>query len=117
MKVWPFGAGLQKQAPNYLELLWSKAMVVNVKEKVQHDCIRYGYGRRTIEPLLKYRKRSNDVKTEVRVGLWISPREICLLLGRRPVCKWRDPYLGSCMERGNLCFAAKGEIQVEDPLG
>ena len=29
----PLGAGLQEQASNRLKLLWSKAMVVSVKEK------------------------------------------------------------------------------------
>ena len=33
MRVWPLGAGFQGQAPNRLKLLWSKAMVVSVKEK------------------------------------------------------------------------------------
>jgi hypothetical protein len=30
---WPLEAGLQEQASNHLKLLWSKAMVVSVKEK------------------------------------------------------------------------------------
>jgi hypothetical protein len=30
----PLGVGLQEQAPNRLKLLWSKAMVVSVEEKV-----------------------------------------------------------------------------------
>ena len=30
----PLGAGLQEQASNYLKLLWSRAMVVSVEEKV-----------------------------------------------------------------------------------
>jgi hypothetical protein len=29
----PLGAGLQKQAPNYLKLLWLRARVVSVEEK------------------------------------------------------------------------------------
>ena len=33
MRVWPLEAGLQEQASNHLKLLWSKAMVVSVKEK------------------------------------------------------------------------------------
>ncbi len=33
MRVWPLRAGLQEQASNHLKLLWSKAMVVSVKEK------------------------------------------------------------------------------------
>jgi hypothetical protein len=31
---WPLGVGLQEQASKHLKLLWSKAMVVSVEEKV-----------------------------------------------------------------------------------
>jgi hypothetical protein len=34
------GAAMQVEASNRLKLLWSKAMVVSVKEKVPHDGIR-----------------------------------------------------------------------------
>jgi hypothetical protein len=34
MRVWPLGVGLQEQASKHLKLLWSKAMVVSVEEKV-----------------------------------------------------------------------------------
>jgi len=37
----PLGAGLQEQASNHLKLLWAKAMVVSVEEKVPQDGIRY----------------------------------------------------------------------------
>jgi hypothetical protein len=33
------GVGLQEQAPKHLKLLWSKAMVVSVEEKVSPDGI------------------------------------------------------------------------------
>ena len=33
---WPLEAGLQEEASNHLKLLWSKAMVVSVKEKSRH---------------------------------------------------------------------------------
>jgi hypothetical protein len=33
MRVVSLGAGLQEQAPNYLKLLWAKAMVVSIEEK------------------------------------------------------------------------------------
>ena len=39
MRVWPLGVGLQEQAPKHLKLLWSKAMVVSVEEKVPPDGI------------------------------------------------------------------------------
>ena len=35
----PLGAGLQEQASNHLKLLWSKAMVVSVKEKSRHRIV------------------------------------------------------------------------------
>ncbi len=39
MRVWPLEAGLQEQASNHLKLLWSKAMVVSVKEKSRHKIV------------------------------------------------------------------------------
>ena len=36
----PLGAAMQVKASNHLKLLWSKAMVVSVKEKVPQDGIR-----------------------------------------------------------------------------
>ena len=36
----PLGAVMQVEAPNHLKLLWSKAMVVSVKEKVLLERIR-----------------------------------------------------------------------------
>ena len=39
MRVWPLGAALQEEAPNHLKLLWSKAMVVSVKEKARHKTV------------------------------------------------------------------------------
>ncbi len=47
MRVWPLEAGLQEQASNRLKLLWLKAMVVSVKEKVPQDGIRCGSSKRT----------------------------------------------------------------------
>ncbi len=36
----PLGAAVQAEASNHLKLLWSKAMVVSVKEKARHDLVR-----------------------------------------------------------------------------
>ena len=36
----PSGAALQEEASNHLKLLWSRAMVVSVEEKVLLDGIR-----------------------------------------------------------------------------
>jgi hypothetical protein len=36
----PLGAAVQAEAPNRLKLLWSKAMVVSVKEKARQDLVR-----------------------------------------------------------------------------
>jgi hypothetical protein len=35
----PLEVGLQEQASNHLKLLWSKAMVVSVKEKARHKTV------------------------------------------------------------------------------
>ena len=39
MRVWPLGAALQEEASNHLKLLWSKAMVVSVKEKARRKTV------------------------------------------------------------------------------
>jgi hypothetical protein len=39
MRIWLLGAGLQEPASKHLKLLWSKAMVVSVAEKVPPDGI------------------------------------------------------------------------------
>ena len=36
----PLGAAMQVEASNHLKLLWSKAMVVSVKEKAKRDFVR-----------------------------------------------------------------------------
>ena len=36
----PLGAAMQVEASNHLKLLWSKAMVVSVKEKAEQDSVR-----------------------------------------------------------------------------
>ncbi|GAB6153247.1 hypothetical protein JCM17380_19970 [Desulfosporosinus burensis] len=36
----PFGAAIQVEASNHLKLLWTKAMVVSVKEKARQDLVR-----------------------------------------------------------------------------
>jgi hypothetical protein len=43
----PSGVARQGEASNHLKLLWSRAMVVSVEEKVPRDGIRWGSGRRT----------------------------------------------------------------------
>jgi len=40
MEVWPSEAALQGEASNHLKLLWLRAMVVSVGEKVSRDEIR-----------------------------------------------------------------------------
>ena len=36
----PLGAAIQVEASNHLKLLWTKAMVVSVKEKARQDLVR-----------------------------------------------------------------------------
>jgi hypothetical protein len=47
MRVGPLEVGLQEQASNHLKLLWSKAMVVSVKEEAKRDFVRCVPWRRT----------------------------------------------------------------------
>ena len=56
MRDRPLAAGLQDQAANHLELLWSRAGVVSVKEKARETCqVRIGKTSAS-EPLMKRRK-------------------------------------------------------------
>jgi hypothetical protein len=46
MEVWPSDVGLRGQASNHPVLRWLKTVVVSDREKVWHDRIRWGPGRR-----------------------------------------------------------------------
>ena len=60
-----FEAVLQEKASNHSKLLWSKAMVVSVREKVsKKKTSGKNQGDEEIEPLLKCRKRKGETKTE-----------------------------------------------------
>ncbi len=60
----PLGIGLQEQVPNHPKLLWSRAMVVSIEEKLLHDGSRCDSGRRTkVNHSMKCRKAKDDVKT------------------------------------------------------
>jgi hypothetical protein len=85
MRVWPLGVGLQEQASKHLKLLWSKAMVVSVEEKVPLDGISYESERRAqANHSMRCRKLKDDVKTGGYLYARISPGATCLLPGRRP---------------------------------
>jgi hypothetical protein len=81
----PLGVGLQEQAPKHLKLLWSKAMVVSVEEKVPPDGIScYSERRAQANHPMRCRKHKDDVKTGGYLYTRISPEVTCLLSGRRP---------------------------------
>jgi len=85
MRVWPLGVGLQEQASKHLKLLWSKAMVVSVEEKVPLDGISCESERRAqANHPMRCRKLKDDVKTGGYLYTRISPGDTCLLPGRRP---------------------------------
>ena len=60
----PFEVALQEGASNHSKLRWSKAKVVSVREKVSYKVSGKGQGDEAIEPLLKCRKRIDEIKTE-----------------------------------------------------
>ena len=70
------------------------------------------------EPLLTCRKRRDVAETRLQLLAWDGARRV-------PAdCPSGDrhedgvrPARGSCVERGNLRFDAKGDLQVADPLG
>ena len=64
MRDRPLAAGLQNQAANRLELLWSRARVVSVKEKARETCqVRVGKTSAS-EPFDEASKIEGDVRTE-----------------------------------------------------
>ena len=60
----PSEAALQEEASNHSKLRWSKARVVSVREKVSRKRSGESQGDEAIEPLLKCRKRMDEIKTE-----------------------------------------------------
>jgi hypothetical protein len=60
----PSGAALQEEASNHSKLRWSKAKVVSVREKVPYKVSGKDQGDEEIEPLMKCRKRIDEIKTE-----------------------------------------------------
>ena len=62
---------MQEEAPNHLKLLWSKAMVVSVEEKVETRSRQVSAKEtNTSEPLMKCRKRRDAVKTRRESLAW-----------------------------------------------
>ncbi|EKE09253.1 MAG: hypothetical protein ACD_16C00204G0002 [uncultured bacterium] len=60
----PSEAALQEEVTNHSELRWSKAKVVSVREKVSYKISGRDQGDEAIKPLLKCRKRIDEIKTE-----------------------------------------------------
>ncbi len=73
MRVWPLGVGLQEQASKHLKLLWSKAMVVSVEEKVPLDGISCESERRA---QANHSMRRRKIMDEVKTGLlyWVQDK-------------------------------------------
>ena len=59
-----FEAALQEEASNHSKLRWLRAKVVSVREKVSYKTSGESQGDEVIEPLLKCRKRIDEIKTE-----------------------------------------------------
>jgi len=55
---------LQEEASNHSKLLWLISRVVSVREKVSYKTSGKNQGDEAIEPLLKCRKRIEEIKTE-----------------------------------------------------
>lgn len=60
----PSEAALQEEASNHSKLRWSKAKVVSVREKVSYKISGKDQRDEAIKPLLKCRKRIDEIKTE-----------------------------------------------------
>ena len=60
----PSKATLQGRALNHFKLRWLRARVVSVEEKVSYKISGKDQGDEEIKPLLKCRKRINEIETE-----------------------------------------------------
>ena len=79
---WPSAVALQGEAANHRELRRSRAGVVSVAEKARCQRVRCGSRRRAqSEPLMKCRKRIDDIETGVELLLRDEPGG-CLLTGQ-----------------------------------
>ena len=90
MRERPLAAGLQDQAANRLELLWSRARVVSVKEKARLTCqVRIGKTSAS-EPLMKRRKAKVMSKPGSTGCPGMSVGGTCLLPTWHPAFRWRE---------------------------
>jgi len=99
----PLRTGLQGQVLNHLKLQWSRAIVVSVKEKGRTRSCQVRIKETNVsEPLMTYRKLTDDVKTEGLHCLRTSSDGTCLQAERHPVWRRRELGPGFCVQRGNL---------------
>ena len=108
----PFGTALQGEVSNCHELLWSKALVMNVMVKRRDiDCVMWGLERRAkANRWIKHRSRTtDDTKTVTDSRFGTSMEVTCLLAMRCPVQRRRESNLGFRAELENLGGDAKGE--------
>ncbi len=115
MRERPLAAGLQDQAANHLELPWSRARVVSVKEKARETCqVRIGKTSAS-EPLMKRRKAKVMSKPGTVGCPGTSVGETCLLPARHPAFRRRESDSGSYTELGNLSSRCQGRSPSGDP--
>ncbi len=67
------------------------------------------------EPLMKRRKRRDDVKTGGSRCSGTSTGDIRLLPVRRPALRWRESVTGSCVQPGNLSPRCQGRSPSGGP--
>jgi len=116
----PLGSGVQTRLSNHLELLPSRAVVVNVKEKAvvqtkganpagcTANCQVCVTKMNASELPLKCRKQLDDVKSATCKLRVTSPAGVWRLAGRHPACRQHDRHAGSGTERGNLSSRCQG---------
>jgi hypothetical protein len=114
----PLGAGLQEQASNHRQLLWSKAMVVSVTGK---GAARPRQVRSRETKRMNHRKRVESVGTASKPGRVVSLGQA---RGIPVYCPSGARHRGGVnldqavvRNVGTFRLDAKGEIQVEDPRG
>ena len=115
MRDRPLASGVQALVANRLELRWSRARVVSVKEKARKTCqVRAGKTSAS-EPLMKRRNCKLASKPGRLRCPGMSVGETCLLPAWRPALRWRESDSGSYLELENLSPRCQGRSPSGSP--
>jgi retron-type reverse transcriptase len=99
----PSGTALQGEVPNHRKVRRSRAGVLSIADKADHQSVRCEPRRRArANHSVTRRKRIDDIRTGECRCSGMSLVETCLLTRWCPALRWRELGSGSGAERGNL---------------